>query len=391
MLILFVRCVCKICDKPILKSNMKLHAEDHCLTLEEYEGFYGPHHQHVKKGTEVYHECLVPGCNKIIFLDLVEVELHIKQEHKTITPASYIKNKMDKRSKPVEKLKRIEDIPRWVTKTPVKSVVSLPYTQSPTFTTTPSPAIKKKPSTSTISCSSLLSPVTPSSKSPSIPSPPLNSSSPVLSVKGTNQFSTISRFSDNKNQKSPKSSSRASISSKLPSTSTVTLSITSSASNPPPVPSPVVTKRVKIAQQTSTNNKVSSPTVKLNDKVPSPIVKLKFGIKLEKTPGVVEKKEDNSATKRKRKEGELERSRNKREKSMSLSSGPSVSAITSASSSSFEELIKSVEKKKEDNSAIKRKADEAELELEGSPKKKEKSMSYEELMKEYDELMSMLS
>ena len=94
MLILFVRCVCKICDKPILKSNMKLHAEDHCLTLEEYEGFYGPHHQHIKKGTEMYHECLVPGCDRIIFLDLVEVELHIKQEHKTITPASYIKNKM---------------------------------------------------------------------------------------------------------------------------------------------------------------------------------------------------------------------------------------------------------------------------------------------------------
>ena len=165
MLILFVRCVCKICDKPILKSNMQLHAEDHCLTLEEYEGFYGPHHQHVKKGTEVYHECLVPGCRKIIFLDLVEVELHIKQEHKTITPASYIKNKMDKRSKPVEKMKRIEDIPRWVTKTPVKSVVSLSKTQSPTFTTTPSPGIKKKPSTSTISCSSLLSPVTPKSSS----------------------------------------------------------------------------------------------------------------------------------------------------------------------------------------------------------------------------------
>ena len=371
MLILFVRCVCKICDKPILKSNMKLHAEDHCLTLEEYEGFYGPHHQHVKKGTEVYHECLVPGCDKIIFLDLVEVELHITQEHKTITPASYIKNKMDKRSKPVEKVKRIEDIPRWVTKTPVKSVVSLPNTQSPTFTTTPSPAIKKKPST--ISCSSLLSPVTPS-KSPSfssISSPPLNSSSPILPVKGRNQSSTISSIS---------------ISSLLPST--VTLSITSSASNPPPVSSPVVTKKAKIAQQTSTNNKVPSPTVKLNDKVPSPIVKLKFGIKLEKTPEVAEKKEDNSATKRKRNEVEVERSQNMREKSMSLSSGPSVSAITSASSSSFEELIKSVEKKKEDNSAIKRKTDDAELELEGSSKKKEKNMSYEELMKEINSILS---
>ena len=80
-----------------------------------------------------------------------------------------------------------------------------------------------------------------------------------------------------------------------------------------------------------------------------------------------------------------------REKSMSLSSGPSVSAITSASSSSFEELIKSVEKKKEDNSAIKRKTDDAELELEGSSKKKEKNMSYEELMKEINSILSSAS
>ena len=123
--------------------------------------------------------------------------------------------------------------------------------------------------------------------------------------------------------------------------------------------------------------------MKLNDKVPSPIVKLKFGIKLEKTPEVAEKKEDNSATKRKRNEVEVERSQNMREKSMSLSSGPSVSA----SSSSFEELIKSVEKKKEDNSAIKRKTDDAELELEGSSKKKEKNMSYEELMKEINSIL----
>ena len=131
--------------------------------------------------------------------------------------------------------------------------------------------------------------------------------------------------------------------------------------------------------------------MKLNDKVLSPIVKLKFGIKLEKTPEVAEKKEDNSATKRKRNEVEVERSQNMREKSMSLSSGPSVSAITSASSSSFEELIKSVEKKKEDNSAIKRKTDDAELELEGSSKKKEKNMSYEELMKEINSILSSTS
>ena len=75
---------------------------------------------------------------------------------------------------------------------------------------------------------------------------------------------------------------------------------------------------------------------------------------------------------------------------MSLSSvpEPSVPAITSASSSSFEELIKSVEKKKEDNSAIKRKTEDAELELEGSSKKKEKNMSYEELMKEINSILS---
>ena len=130
--------------------------------------------------------------------------------------------------------------------------------------------------------------------------------------------------------------------------------------------------------------------MKLNDKVPSPIVKLKFGIKLEKTPDVVEKKEDTLVTKRKSNEVEVERSQNKREKSMSLSSGQNVPAITS-SSSSFEEIIKSVEKMKEDNSAIKRKTDDAELELEGSPKKKEKSMSYEELMKECEELLNIPS
>ena len=131
--------------------------------------------------------------------------------------------------------------------------------------------------------------------------------------------------------------------------------------------------------------------MKLNDKVPSPIVKLKFGIKLEKTPDVVEKKEDTSVTKRKSNEVEVERSQNEREKSMSLSSGQNVPAITSSSSSSFEEIIKSVEKMKEDNSAIKRKTEDAELELEESPKKKEKSMSYEELMKECEELLNIPS
>ena len=60
-----------------------------------------------------FHAWRLTFLRKIIFLDLVEVELHITQEHKTITPSSYIKNKMDKRSKPVEKMKRIEDIPRW--------------------------------------------------------------------------------------------------------------------------------------------------------------------------------------------------------------------------------------------------------------------------------------
>ena len=55
----------------------------------------------------MYHECLVPGCRKTIFLDLVEVELHITHEHNTITTKQYVKNKMDKAIRKLDLYRRI--------------------------------------------------------------------------------------------------------------------------------------------------------------------------------------------------------------------------------------------------------------------------------------------